>query len=252
MDNPVILVVAGSEITNSDVSIYLKATGAYKDAIQELVRRKAVSDYAEKNNISVSDDELQNEVNDKRKELKLFATQDVQKYLSGLGLNIDQWADWLDYSLLESKVKDAVITEDGIEKYFAENKLQFRKVHLYKISLDNKDKSDEIYMELNDDGKKFFDLALQYSNDDTTKYGGGYMGEIGRGTLKLMLEQKVFATQPGDLVGPVEDNGNFSIYKVADYIDAELTDDFKAKLKDTLFKMWNSGYLQSIKVELPK
>jgi parvulin-like peptidyl-prolyl isomerase len=252
MDNTVILMVAGNNITSSDILIYLKSSGAYKDAIQEVIRRKVITDYASKNSICVTDDELQNYVNDKRKALKLFSTPDVQKYLSTLGLNLDQWADALEYELLENKVKNVAVTDEGIEKYYNENKLQFRKVNLYKIVVENKDKCDEILMELRDDGLNFYNLAIKYSIDETSKFGGGYIGKIGRGVLKIIVEQKIFAAQSGDLVGPFEDNGTFTLYKVADFVEQELNDDFKKQLKETLFKMWTSGYLQSVKIELPK
>jgi parvulin-like peptidyl-prolyl isomerase len=251
MDNPVLLLINDKNLTHNDILIHLKTSGLYKNAIQDVIQSFAVKNYASENKIEVNDDELQAYVNDKRKELKMFSSQDVQKFLSNLGITIDQWADGLEYELLKSKVKEKIITDDNVEKYYNENKIQFSKLHLYKIVSNNKDKAEEILMEIRDDGLNFFELAMKYSDDENSRYGGGYMGMIARGVLPIIIEQKVFVAEENQILGPFEQSGVFEIYKIGSKVEQLLDDNFKIKLKENLFKMWLSSLAQSVRISLP-
>lgn len=252
MADHVVLIVNGKELTNNEIIINLKVSGDYKNAVQEMLKQRAVKAFAEANSIEVSDEELQNYVNNKRKQMGIVSSQATQQYFASLGITADQWIDSLEYEFLKSKVKEQVINDDRVEAYFTENKLLYDEIELFKLTADSKDVAEELFMEIHDDNKQFQIIAAQNSKDDATRLSGGYLGRIKRGMLPPNIEAKVFTAAEGDLLGPFEMNNKFEIYLVNKIIKSELTDNLKRTIKDALFNMWLSSAVQSLKIDAPK
>lgn len=252
MENPVILSINDNELTNNDVIIHLKATGRYKEAIQELIKVKAYENFAKENNIEVGDDELQEFVNETRKNMRLFVQADIQKYLGNLGITTDQWIDSLELDLLKNKIKDTVLTEEKLDQYFKENKLQFVKVELYKIPVETKGAAEEVIMEARDDHDNFSSIAMKVSIDNSLKASGGYLGPVARGALPVEIESKAFTSSEGDIIGPFKEGEIYTVYKIGSIIQPEYTDDFKNNLKNKLFDMWSGQLIQSQRIKMPE
>ncbi|MFP4527845.1 MAG: peptidylprolyl isomerase [Candidatus Kapaibacterium sp.] len=250
MENPVLLSVGGNEITHNEIVIQLKANGQYSAALQEMIKVRALENYAKENNIEVGDDELQQYVNQHRKDMKLFSQQDIQNYLGTLGISTDQWVDKLEFELLRDKIKEHVITDEKLEQYFAENQLQFTEVVLYKIYLKTKGAAEEVLMEARDDHENFSKLAMEYSAENATKAAGGYLGRATRGSLPHEVEAKVFTSPENEVLGPFAEGDYFTVYKVGDIVRAELDDARRKSLRDSLFNMWSAQFVQSQKIEM--
>lgn len=249
MENPVILRVNDNEITNNEVVIYLKATGQFSAALQEMIKIKALENYADEKSLKATDEELQDFVNNKRKQMKLFSGDDIQKYLQTLGITSDQWIDTLEIEFTRQKIKDHVINDEKITQYFEENQLQFVTVELFQIIVDSKGAAEEVLMEVRDDKEDFSKVAMEVCIDNKLKASGGYIGEIARGSLPVEVESKVFTSSVGDIIGPFSDGDFYSVYKIGKINKPELDDKMKPGLKDKLFEMWLSQLIQSQKIQ---
>ena len=249
MENSALLKIENKPVTNNHVVVRLKAKGEYKKALSEGMIYTAIKIYAEKNNISISDEELQSYADKKRKELGLFSTAETEKYLSSLGISIDQWADNIEEELLKKKVKEKVITEDVINSYYNENKLRFMCVPLHKIIVKDKAMVEEIKLQIEDEDEEFEALAKKYSLDKNTAASGGYMGVIQRGHLPVEIESQIFAAQENEILGPFQEDGMYSIYKTGKVVNPELDSTMKENITAGLFDLWTNNLLGSLKIE---
>jgi parvulin-like peptidyl-prolyl isomerase len=252
MENPTIILINGNEIKNNDVVVHLKVNGDYKNSLQHLLIQKSIEIFAKTKNIEVTDDELQDFVNEKRSDLNLLTTESTRKYLSNLGINEDQWIDSLEFEKLEEKVKSLVITEEKIELYFKENSHLFTEIATYKISVSDKNEADEIYMEAKNDGKNFRELAFKYNENIDLKLSSGFTGWIKRGVLLLNIENKIFTAEEGDIFGPFQENKSYCIYYVSRIKKALLSDELKKEIKDNMYNLWKQNLLHSMRIETPK
>lgn len=247
-----LILVNGKEITTNDVLINLKTTGKYKDTINELMKLYALRDYASNNKLEVTDDELQDYVTQKRKDMNLFSMPELNAYLGQLGITSDQWIDSLEDELLTKKVKDNVFNDQHIENYYKENQAKYTIIYLFKIEVDTKDLAEELLLEAKDDHKDFTQLAKKYSIDKDTAEIGGFYGKVKRGELPTKLETKIFAANKGEFVGPFENDGKYDIFFIENSITQSLNNELKKEIKEAMFKMWQSQLVQTTHIESPK
>ncbi len=252
MENPAIIILNGNEIKNNDIVVDLKINGAYKNSLQNLMIQKSIQLFAESRKIEVTDEELQDYVNQKRSDSNLLTTDATRKYLANLGINEDQWIDSLEYARLEEKVKTQVITDEKIEFYFKENSHLFTEIATYKISVTDKNEADEIFMEAKNDGKDFRELAYKYNEIIDLKLSSGFAGWIRRGTLPLNIENNLFTADEGEIFGPLQEGDMYSIYYADTIKKASLTEDIKKEIMDNIFNVWKQNLLHSMKIEAPK
>lgn len=252
MESAVLLKVEDKPITNNQIIVRLKAKGEYKKALSEEMIYNAIKTFAEKNNITVPDDELQSYADKKRKELGLFSTAETEKYLSSLGINIDQWADNIEEELLKKKVKNQVITDNVIDSYYNENKLRFMCIPLHKIAAKDKAMAEEIKLQIEEEDEEFEILAKKHSVDKNTAASGGYMGVIQRGQLPVDIESQIFAAQENEILGPFEEENMFTIYKTGKVVNPELDNAMKETITAGLFDLWTNNLLGSLKIEVSK
>lgn len=253
MDNPTVIVINGDEIKNNDIIVHVKQTGKYKDSLQELLQERVLNQFAQKNKLSVTDDELQDYVNEKRNKLGLMTVDSIDQYLAGFGISTDQWVDSLEIELVREKVKNAVATKERIQQYFNENKGKYIEIFLFKIVVDNKDKCEEVLMEVRDDGDSFKTASEKYNSDDELIAKGGFYKKVKRGELDLKLENRIFTSQEKAVIDPIEESENkFALYYVNKIVEPELTDDISKEIKESMFSLWLSQMVQSSHIEIPK
>jgi parvulin-like peptidyl-prolyl isomerase len=65
-------------------------------------------------------------------------------------------------------------------------------------------------------GEKFEDVALQVSEDESTKASGGQLGWFQRGSIQPEWETIVFSMQKGDVRGPVAGPQGLHVFQVTE------------------------------------
>ena len=111
------------------------------------------------------------------------------------------------------EVDEAEIGE-AYEDYLSEGEeLQGRRAsHIY--ILDDPDRADEIAERAGSDPDNFAELARAESEDAGSAELGGDLGFIARGDFPVAMEEAIFDMEPGEVRGPVEVDGGFSIIKL--------------------------------------
>ena len=119
---------------------------------------------------------------------------------------------------LEDAAATLSVTEEEIgeayEAYLDEGEeLQGRRAsHIY--ILDDAEKAESVAERAKADPDGFAELARAESDDAGSAELGGDLGFIARGDFPVAMEEAVFAMEPGEVRGPVEVDGGFSIIKL--------------------------------------
>jgi len=97
----------------------------------------------------------------------------------------------------------------------------------------------------------FEDAARQKSLDLQTKNSGGDAGIVRRVDLAQPLGDAVFGTQAGKLVGPVQAGQGFLVFRVDEFLAAELDEGIKNGLRKEIFDAWLRQELSRQPIQFP-
>ncbi len=70
-------------------------------------------------------------------------------------------------------------------------------------------------------GADFAEVARKYSEDDTTRPGGGLLPPFGRNVMETMFEQAAFALEPGQISDVIETRYGFHVIKLDEIVAAK-------------------------------
>ncbi|WP_251554992.1 peptidylprolyl isomerase [Neobacillus muris] len=224
--------ITKDELYNEMVKQYGSAT------VDQMIADKIVAAEAEKKKISISDDEVDKQI-DALKES--YGGEDMfNQMLTSNNATLDQVKkDLKDYltikKLLEPQIK---ITDEEMKTYFEENKDSFAEPEQVKAShilVADEATAKEVKQKL-DEGADFAELAKQYSTDEGTKENGGELGYFGKGDMVAEFEDAAFSLEVNKISDPVKTDYGYHIIKVEDKKEAKEAnfEDNKATIKDTL------------------
>ena len=79
----------------------------------------------------------------------------------------------------------------------------------------------------------------------------GMMGPVSRGTLPDSIRAQIDAAQPGSLLGPLELEGKWGLFRVDEFLEASMDDaQLQQTLRNELFERWLSEKIQKMEVKL--
>ncbi len=208
--------------------------------IDSLIVIKLLEKYAEENNITVTDEEVNQQI-----------TQIITSYSSEQDFKNDLKANGIDQKFLESELKsqllrnkiidkvtaDVTVTDEEVKQYYDDNKntlflvpVSVKASHILVMFPWIKDSS----VEESEEGRKearekiemieqkleaganFEDMARQYSDDETTAENGGDLGYISKGQMVEEFDNALFSLDVGEVSGIVETEYGYHIIKVYD------------------------------------
>lgn len=234
-------------ITKDELYNYLIQHGG-KSVLDQLISEKVVDQEASKQNVSVSDEEVNAQLD------KLIASYGgAQAFDEALnssgGYTMDDVKKEITMKLKVKKLMEPTITitEDEMKKYFEDNKTMFdqaEQVKVRHILVVDENQAKEVKTKL-DAGGDFAELAKTYSTDFGTKDAGGELGYVGRGSLVKEFEDVAFSLKVGETSGPVKTDYGYHIIQVEDKKPAKAADyeSSKEQIKDQILEQKvNEGY----------
>lgn len=208
-----------------------------------------IREYAVKHNIVNTVEELKVAIEEMRYDKGLESKEKFLHWMKTNGQNLLSIQNEMDYRLLRNKVK-ASIPQLEVEAYFAEYQLEFDRVELYSIRVSTPEKAEELLAKIEEEGDNFHLLAMEYSEDEESSHKAGYIGKVGRSDVTAEIEAAVFAAQRGDVVGPVQTEKGFNIFKVAALYPSSL-ETATNEIRDRLFGKLEAKLLDNAEIEYP-
>jgi peptidyl-prolyl cis-trans isomerase C len=238
----------GGSVTQGELDEFAQQSGfgnlseddpQYKAAIQQimpqLVGIEIAKAYAEENNITASDKEVDQEIEKIKKQVgdqarssgqELSNQEAYEQALKQNNITEEELRDQLRDNLPVQKVQEKVAgnaepTDEEIQKYYEQNKeAQFttpeqRCVRHILFNKDQKQKAEDVKKQL-EDGADFAKLAKEYSQDPGSAEKGGDLGCLGKGETVPPFEEAAFGAKEGEIVGPFKTQFGYHILEVTD------------------------------------
>jgi peptidyl-prolyl cis-trans isomerase C len=235
----------GGDVTQGELDEFAEQSGVPKDSPQyqatvqqimpQLVSIEIAKAYAQEQNITVSDKEVDQELAKLKEQVGDQARssgQDVsnqeayEQALKQNNITEEQLREDIRENLPVQEVQERVTgnaepSDEEIQKYYEKNKeAQFttpsqRCVRHILFNKDQKEKAEDVRQQL-EDGGNFAELAKENSQDPGSAENGGDLGCLGKGETVPEFEEAAFGAEEGEIVGPVKTEFGYHILKVTD------------------------------------
>jgi peptidyl-prolyl cis-trans isomerase C len=243
----------GGEVTEGELQEFAQQSGLgeldpnspeYETAVQQvmpqLVGIEIAKTYAQEEGITVSDAEVDQEIENIKKQVGEQARssgQDVsdqeafdqaleQNQISEEQLRQDVRENLPVQQVQERVSGDAEPSQEEVQAFYDENKAaQFtqpaqRCMRHILFNKDQQQKAEEVKTQLQNGGN-FAELAQENSQDPGSAENGGDLGCLGKGETVPPFEEAAFAAEQGEIVGPVETEFGYHIIEVTDIREEE-------------------------------
>ena len=251
---------------------------AKAQVVPTLLAQDLALSYAKENDITVSDDEIQAEVDATKQSVAEQAQQQGQAgepeqlfrdALKQFGFTEASFREEVETGLTLQKVQEEVAggaepTEEEARAYYDENKeTQFtrseeRCIRHILFNKDGEDLANDVKGEI-EDGGDFAALAKEHSQDPSNKDKGGDLGCVPKGQFVPEFDDAAFGAKEGELVGPVETEFGFHLIEVTEIkpegetpfeeVAPQIKEQIKAEQQGGKFQAWIDGELKKRNVK---
>lgn len=207
--------VNGQSISKADFDAKLEGQPGALGTLQQMVQGMLVDQYAAKNNITISDDEI----NKSEDEIKAnFPNGSWDEMLKSRGLTEKDVRDFLRQKAILDKAvgKDVKITDAQIKDYFNKNHAAFDKpaqAQVRHILVADLKTAQKVEADLKG-GKDFAAEAKELSMDPGSRDKGGELGMIRHGQMVPAFDAYSFSGPVGKISDPVKSPFGYHIIEV--------------------------------------
>ncbi len=249
MESLSFLTVNDQPISVEQAVKYLQASGKLAQFVGDILRQYVIEqEILTRTDLDISSALTEQTIIDFRLQNQLTDPQIFQEWLSKNGNDYATFHASVTRNFQLDKLK-AVITEPNLPEYFIERKIYLDRVILSRILVDNLELGEELQTQI-EEGGSFEQLAREYSIGDD-RIVNGMMGQISRGTMPDILRASVDVANPGQLIGPIELEGRYALFRVEQHLPASLEDiQLKQALQNELFEKWLAEKIQKLTVKL--
>ncbi len=217
-----IATVNGQSISKADFDSKLESNPAAISTLQQMVREILIEQYAQKNNITISDADIAAKEDQIKQNFPPGSWDDM---LKSRGLTEDDVHKLLrDQIIIDKAVgKNVTISDAQIKAYFDKNHAAFDKpeeVQARHILVADLKTAQTVEAQLKA-GKDFAALAKQYSIDPGSRDKGGELGLFRRGQMVPAFDKAAFSQAVGVVGPPVKSPFGYHIIQVEKRIPGE-------------------------------
>lgn len=243
------LTVDDQPISLAQALKYLQSSGKLQPLIVEILRQYIIEQELQtRDDLDISPALTEQAVIDFRLQRQLTDPKQFQEWLASNGTDYSTFHNQVTFGFKLEKLK-VQVTEPKLQEYFIERKLFLDRVVLSRIIVDNKELAEELSSQI-EEGAAFEDLAREYSIADD-RIVNGMMGPVSRGTMPDVLRAMVDSVSQRDIVGPLELEGRWGLFRVEQLLPASLEDSqLKQALQNELFDRWLTAKIQTMVVKL--
>jgi parvulin-like peptidyl-prolyl isomerase len=216
---------------------YLKKDIQLKPMHQKILYRKIIDQAVQERGISVTPEEIQEEADRIRRENRLEKAADTLNWLETQMITADDWEEGIVARLKEEKLA-AHLFDKEVEKFFAQNKLDYDRVLLYQLVVSSEKLAHELFYQIEEQEISFYQAAHLYDIDPGRRYRCGCEGKIERQKLMPAIAAAVFGHPVGEVIRPIQIEQTYHLLLVEDLIPAELTPKKKQTIRNRMFREW--------------
>ncbi|MGI0494741.1 peptidylprolyl isomerase [Alkalinema pantanalense CENA528] len=250
MESKAFLTIDDQELSLRECMRYLQASGKLQDFLAGILRQHILQQEVDtREDLEIGEGIIEQAIIDFRLQNQLTEPQAFQEFLNRNGSDYTTFHKQISNNFKVEKLK-AAVTEPKLQEYFIERKVFLDRVVLSRIIVDSADLAEELKTQIQEDGASFEQLARQYSLTDD-KMVNGMMGPVSRGTLPDAIRAQIDAANIADLLGPIELENRWGLFRVEQKMDATLDDvQLQQALRNELFERWIADKIQKMTVKL--
>lgn len=234
------------------------------DLVRVFILNAMIENFAKENSISVSDEELETEVN----AIRSGYPDDLsfRRVLAEEGLSLSEWKQALRLTLLSRKVFQEITkavqdpTVKELQAAYDKDRSRFKRgerIYLRQIILDDITKAEAVRDQIRKGRESFAEMAKKYSVAPEGK-NGGLVGWVERGSVDIF--DKAFSLPVGGVSKVLESTYGFHIFKVerkaspgfAQFgeVRAELESEMRATREQAEFSSWLDRQIRTSRVSI--
>jgi len=221
---------------------FLRKNTRYKEIYQSVLYQEVINRAAQERGIAVNSSEIEAEAEQQRREKRLEKAADTLAWLEDEMITADDWEAGIRDSLLAQALAKELFAKN-VEKYFVENRLNFDQVLLYQITVPFERVAQELFYQIEEEEISFYEAAHLYDIDEKRRHQCGFEGKIDRWSLEPDIAAMVFGAYLGEIVGPLKTNIGYHLFRIEEFIPAELTPQRYQEILDQMFKEWLASEL---------
>lgn len=213
-----------------------------REILEQLITRQLIFQEGKAAGVSVSDEELDQEIKKIVDENFQGNEDNLLMALDYYGISMASFREDARLNLLVRKIALSKIdpSEEDIRQFFEQNSQLFgqqERVEARHILVETEDEALELVALLRD-GEDFAILASEHSLDPSNKDNAGYLGFFGRGMMVEEFEKAAFSLEVGVFSDPVQTIYGFHIIEVLDYIEADklVFEEIKDEVKEAFIE----------------
>jgi parvulin-like peptidyl-prolyl isomerase len=227
----------GTDIHSEEIIDFLKQEIRLKGICQEILFQGIIQRAAQDRNLTVTDGEIQAEATRQRYTRRLESASATYAWLEDQLITADDWESGI-RTHLQSKKLAELLFQDAIRPYFIEHQVEYEKAALYHLIVPYELLAQELFYQIEEEEISFFEAAHLYDIDENRRLLCGYEGLIHRWCLEPDISAQVFGAEPKEVIGPIQNSAGFNLYRVEEFIPAELTDEIAHEIRQQLFREW--------------
>ena len=228
---------SGTSITPDEVINFLKKNMQLKEVCQNILYQRVTEQAAQERSLAVTPEDIQAEAELLRREKRLEKAADTLAWLADQIITADDWEAGIRDRLLAQKLAESLFAKE-VEKFFAQNRLDFDQILLYQIIVPDERIARELLYQIEEEEISFYHAAHLYDVDEKRRQQCGYEGKLYRWSLKPDIAAVVFNAQAGQLIGPIQTEQGFHLMATEEFISAELTSETYQNILNRMFKEW--------------
>ncbi|MDJ0902907.1 MAG: peptidylprolyl isomerase [Xenococcus sp. MO_188.B8] len=232
----------GLEIKTAEIVEFLKQQMSLKEVCHRIVCERIIEQAATSRSVVVTPEEIQTETEEIRHARRLEKASDTLAWLKEEMITVDEWEIAIKKRLVSQKLAQQLFEQEA-EPYFNQNRLDFEQLIVYQIIVPYQRLAQEIFYQIEEEEICFYEAAHLYNLNEQHRYVCGYQGKINRWSFEPNVAAILFRDPLplGELLGPIQTEQGYHLFKVEEYIKAELTLERKQEIIDKLFKQWLSN-----------
>lgn len=243
------LTVDDAELSIRDCLRYLQSGNKLQQFIADVLRQYVLDqELKTREDLGIDEAAVQQAVIDFRMQQNLTDPDSFQEFLKKNGMDAIGFQKQITNNFKLEKLK-AIVSGERLQEYFIERKVFLDRVILSRIIVESQDMAEELKVQIQE-GESFEKLAQAHSITDD-KLVNGMMGPVSRGTLPDEIRAKIDAAEVNDIVGPLQLEDRWGLFRVEQQLEATLDDpQLQQSLRNELFERWLSEKIQKMQVRL--